>query len=165
MRNNALEEISALIEGRFRDPDFCVKTICRDMGTSMSMLHELLSVRFGTTPHTLIEKRRLMEALALMELNHSTLGAIARACGFSSMRTFRRVFKKRLGVPPSEANERLRISSEKDLFYRECVRKFSEIGESTFAQFLATSEKVTGDSDRMKSILPQRQSDDNFLWL
>lgn len=152
MRKNSADEIGKLIEVRFRDADFCVKSICHEIGISMSSLHEFLSFRYGTTPHELIEERRLMEALRLMKSNHSSLGAIVRACGFASMRTFRRVFRKRIGMAPSEANEKLRSQSDKEVFHIECVRKLSETGSSTLG--FEELEEMTADFDRKNCILP-----------
>jgi len=123
MQKSAVEKIVKLIELRFKDSGFCAKSMCSEIGVGMSTLHEFLSVRYGTTPHVLIETRRLTEALSLMKSNHSTLGAIASGCGFSSMRTFRRVFKRRLGMSPREASEKLRGSSENGKYYRQSVRK------------------------------------------
>lgn len=117
----------SLIEERFKDPDFCTKTLCHEIGVSISTLHEVLSVRHGTTPHMLIETRRLCEALELIRYGQFTLGAVVNACGFASMRTFRRVFKKRIGLPPSKVTGRLRNLS--DPFYAECLRKLLAAGK------------------------------------
>lgn len=117
------DDVEGLIEEQFRDPGFCVKTLCTELGINMTTLHESLSVRYGATPHFLIETRRLKEALTLMKSNHSCLGAIVSGCGFSSIRTFRRAFQRRLGMRPSGAMDELSNSSDSDKFHRMCLEK------------------------------------------
>jgi len=165
MRENMLENIGSLIEVRFRDTGFCVKTMCHEMGIGVSTLHEILSIRYGTTPHILLETRRLIEVLKLMKCSRSRLCMIVTSCGFSSMRTFRRVFKKRIGVPPSAAAEKLRSSSGKERFHGECVDKLLIDAAFTRTKSFMASEKLTGDFDRKKSILPVVEVEDNFQLL
>lgn len=123
-----LDSVEILIETRFRDSSFCIKDICNEFNMSMSSFHEVLSMRYGTTPHILIETRKLIEAINLMKENHLRFCAIVSGSGFSTIRTFRRAFERRLGVPPSKAIEKLRSSSEGDKFHDECIQKLLETG-------------------------------------
>lgn len=103
----------------------------------------------------MIESRRLMEAVNLMKVDHSPLRTIARSSGFSSMRTFRRVFKKRFGMPPSEVHERLARSGGRDAFYHECIKKLSENWVFNSSRRYEESEEMAANLDRKNCILPK----------
>ena len=80
---------------------------------------------------------------------------IARSSGFSSMRTFRRVFKKRFGMPPSEVHERLARSGGRDAFYHECIKKLSENWVFNSSRRYEESEEMAANLDRKNCILPK----------
>jgi AraC-like DNA-binding protein len=153
VRRDMIEEIRALIERRFRDPNFCVKTICYEMGMGMSALYELVSMKSGTTPHELIEKRRLKETLRLMRTDYLPLVAIISRCGFSSTRTFRRVFNKIFGMAPSEAVIRLKSASEGDAFYSEFMQRLSVMRVVVLNPYLETVEEMTASFARKNGLL------------
>jgi two-component system response regulator YesN len=153
MRKNTIEEIWALIDWRFRDPNFCVKGICYEMGMGMSALYELVSMKCGTTPHELIEKRRLKEILRLMRNDYLPLVAIVSRSGFSSTRTFRRAFKKIFGMAPSEAAARLKSASEGDAIYSEFMQRLSVMRVVVLNPYIETVEEMTASFDRKNRLL------------
>ncbi len=142
MQNNSIGKVWKLIERRFRDQGFCVKEICGETGMSMSALHEFLSVKCGMTPHLLIETRRLIEALSLMRGDGLREGMIAGGCGFSNIRTFRRAFERRLGMPPTEAMVSLRDSADGDRFQNQCIKRLSETGGGRYVRMEHEEKRV-----------------------
>ncbi|SDE98094.1 Transcriptional regulator GlxA family, contains an amidase domain and an AraC-type DNA-binding HTH domain [Blastococcus aurantiacus] len=64
----------------------------------------------GSTPGAFIEAARLEGARRLLEEGRDPLPAVARACGFGSVETLHRAFRRRLGVTPAQYRERFRTS-------------------------------------------------------
>lgn len=132
MAKRKLGDIESLIETGFRDTQFCTKTLCAALGMSMSTFHEHVSTTYGVTPHTLLETRRLIEALTLMRDERWCLGAIVSGSGFSSVRTFRRACKRRLGMSPHDVANRMRNHASSKSFKSKCFRKLLDSGPMKF---------------------------------
>ncbi len=63
--------------------------------------HRIFEAETGETPRNFIERNKLEKAAALLYHNrHKSISEIADACGFSSISTFSRAFKKFFGVSP-----------------------------------------------------------------
>ncbi|MEU7876620.1 GlxA family transcriptional regulator [Microbispora bryophytorum] len=74
-------------------------------GVSPRHLTRLFTAEFGTSPAKFVELVRLDHAKALLNAGHSVTET-ARAAGFGSPETLRRVFVARLGVPPGHYRAR-----------------------------------------------------------
>ena len=63
----------------------------------------------GMTPATYVEALRVERARALLETtSHAAVDDIARRCGFGTVETMRRSFRRRLGVSPGHYRDRFR---------------------------------------------------------
>jgi transcriptional regulator GlxA family with amidase domain len=62
----------------------------------------------GMTPATYVEALRVERARALLESSHAGVDDIARKCGFGTVETMRRSFRRRLGVSPGHYRDRFR---------------------------------------------------------
>jgi len=60
----------------------------------------------GMTPAAYVETLRVERARVLLETGAESVEQLARRCGFGTVETMRRVFRKRLGVSPSDYRER-----------------------------------------------------------
>lgn len=74
-------------------------------GVSPRHLGRMFAAELGTTPAKFVEQVRLDHAKALLDAG-SGVAEAARAAGFGSPETMRRVFVARLGVPPSGYRDR-----------------------------------------------------------
>jgi transcriptional regulator GlxA family with amidase domain len=74
-------------------------------GVSPRHLGRMFAAELGTTPAKFVEQVRLDHAKALLDAG-GTVAEAARAAGFGSPETMRRVFVARLGVPPSGYRDR-----------------------------------------------------------
>jgi len=64
----------------------------------------------GLTPAVWVEAARVDLAKGLLETTASATDSIARSCGFGSVETMRRAFRRRVGVSPGEYRSRFRAS-------------------------------------------------------
>jgi transcriptional regulator GlxA family with amidase domain len=82
-------------------------------GASMSVRHfaRAFKAEVGMTPATYVEAVRVERARHLLETAATTLDEVATACGFGTPETFRRAFRRRLGVSPGEYRERFRAAA------------------------------------------------------
>jgi transcriptional regulator GlxA family with amidase domain len=62
----------------------------------------------GMTPATYVEALRVERARALLETSHEAVDHIALRCGFGTVETMRRSFRRRLGVSPGHYRDRFR---------------------------------------------------------
>lgn len=68
--------------------------------------------RFEKSPQWLIETVRIGEALKELSKQDGRLYEVCKRVGYMNHKTFRRAFKKRLGITPSEFREM--VSKDKD---------------------------------------------------
>lgn len=81
------------------------------MATAAATSERTLARRFhqeaGTTPLNWLKVERVARAAELLETASIPLADVWETCGFGSPETFRRDFRKTMGVPPSQYRERL----------------------------------------------------------
>ena len=96
--------IKKLIGENYANCDFNVDLMARKLGISKVYLREIISMRYGTSPHKLIEGYRLEKSLILLEKD-LTEYQISKKVGYSSTRSYRRAFKSRFGILPGKYKE------------------------------------------------------------
>jgi hypothetical protein len=77
------------IQSRYREPAN-INEIARDMGVSREHLSRSFQERYGESPAKMLRGLRLREARLIMESGVEDVDAVARAVGFSDVRTLRR---------------------------------------------------------------------------
>jgi AraC-like DNA-binding protein len=93
--------LESMIRLHYRDENFNVDELSRMCRICKSHLREQIRHHYGFPPHFLIENIRLECALYLLSLDIK-IEDLAGAVGFSTVQTFRRAFKRRLNISPSE---------------------------------------------------------------
>lgn len=71
-------------------------------GVSTRYFNELFSVFFGVSPKEYIVRMQLDTARNLLATSDDSIGRIASACGFGDVYYFSKVFRKVMGMSPSE---------------------------------------------------------------
>lgn len=71
-------------------------------GVSTRYFNELFSVFFGVSPKEYIIRMQLDTARNLLATSNDPIGQIASACGFGDVYYFSKVFRKTVGMTPSE---------------------------------------------------------------
>ncbi|MBX7152387.1 AraC family transcriptional regulator [bacterium] len=97
-----LAQIDQIIKDRYEDPYFNVDELVEKSGLSKPYVYEVLFIHRRATPQRLIEEMRLKRAAALLDMGRTDLQIVSNECGYSRYGTFRRAFKKVLGINPSQ---------------------------------------------------------------
>ena len=100
------EKIMKFITEHIADPDLKIDDIAQAIGMSRSVLYGKIKNAIGMTPVDFVRHIRIMRATEMLQQTNETLASIAYAVGFSDPKYFSKVFKKEMGVIPSEYRER-----------------------------------------------------------
>ncbi|GAB7036649.1 MULTISPECIES: AraC family transcriptional regulator [Catenuloplanes] len=98
-------EIRRYVRQHAAEPGLDVTVVARALGWSPRYLQQVLRDA-GTTPRDLIRRERLLLArsrLASPAWSRTSIGGIARSCGFGSHASFTTAFRAEFGVPPRDA--------------------------------------------------------------
>jgi transcriptional regulator GlxA family with amidase domain len=101
-------DVRGVLDAIAADPgaDHSVTAVARRAGLSERHLARLFRAETGTTVAQHVERVRIEAARHLLETSDSGLDAIARRCGFGTVETFHRSFKRRTGITPGEHRAR-----------------------------------------------------------
>ena len=100
----------AALQDRVRatlNEDWPIERMARTAGTSSRTLARRFHEELGTTPLSWLKVERVTRAAELLETDHIPLADVWDICGFGSAETFRRDFRKVMGVPPAKYRDRL----------------------------------------------------------
>ena len=86
---------------------FTILEVARAMGRSVTHFHRRFLSEVGITPAAYLAERRVQEAKVMLTEGSLSVTDIAFALGFSSSQYFATVFKKHLGVTPTEYRRQL----------------------------------------------------------
>ena len=89
------------------DEDWPVERMANAAATSGRTLARRFHEEAGTTPLNWLKVERVSRAAELLETGTIPLADVWEVCGFGSAETFRREFRKTMGVPPVKYRERL----------------------------------------------------------
>ena len=79
-----------------------VEDIAASVGISRSHLYRLFMENISVPPNEYLMRCRMNKAAALLEEGRLSVGEVASSTGFSDQLYFSRVFKKYMGIPPSQ---------------------------------------------------------------
>ena len=86
----------------FTDPSLCLTKLSDHFNISESYLSHLFKDKTGQNFSVYLENLRLNEAVRRLKQGHCNLTELAMELGYNNAITFRRAFKKRYGMTPSE---------------------------------------------------------------
>lgn len=98
-----LQQIHAILEKEYANPEYSLTHLCKSIGMSSSQLHRKLSAITNQTAMSLLRTVRLKKAYHLLQTNPDlTVAQVSLLVGFNNPNHFSRVFSKAFGIPPSE---------------------------------------------------------------
>jgi AraC-like DNA-binding protein len=104
LRTMRLDRIRAHIDAQLADTELSAHAAARALGMSVRSLHLALAPT-GESFGELVQRRRLAACHTLLRRpnNAATIADIAYACGFNSLSSFYRAFRRVYGACPREA--------------------------------------------------------------
>ena len=107
MSRGQKEPILHTIRQHYQDPQFNATALADMLERSLSYLCEQSYTHYGMSLHRLIETVRLEQAVELLAQDGYKIEHVRRQVGYAYTKTFRRAFKKRLGITPVAFQENL----------------------------------------------------------
>ena len=105
-QDETISKLIKVIVDNLSDPDMKIDDIAQAMGMSRSVLYGKIKNAVGMTPIDFVRHIRIMKAIEMLKNTNDTLTNIAFAVGFSDPKYFSKVFKKEMGMIPSEYREK-----------------------------------------------------------
>jgi signal transduction histidine kinase/DNA-binding response OmpR family regulator len=96
-----LEQLLALMEREYSDPNFGVPEMQQALAMSKTQLHRKIKALTNESPGELLRNFRLKKAAGLLSQKTDTVTQIAYQVGFNNLSYFAKCFKALYGVPPS----------------------------------------------------------------
>lgn len=96
-----LQRVSALVDDNMGNSSFCIQDATDALGMSRSQLHVKMKSLLNMSMGDYIKKKRLDRACMLLRSGHN-VSETAYQTGFSDPNYFSKVFKKYMGVSPTE---------------------------------------------------------------
>ena len=105
-QDETISKVMKFIVANISDPDMKIDDIAQAMGMSRSVLYGKIKNAVGMTPIDFVRHIRIMKAIEMLKNTNDTLANIAYAVGFSDPKYFSKVFKKEMGIIPSDYREK-----------------------------------------------------------
>lgn len=99
--NSMIIDMKAYIDSNFTNPNLSVYDIASKFNISESYFSQFFKEQTGDNFSSYLEAIRIKYACRLIKETKYTMDEIALKCGYNYSRTFRRAFKKVVGVAPS----------------------------------------------------------------
>ncbi len=106
--------LEAVIRLNYRDTNLNVDELSRISRVSLSYLRERVRLHYGFPPHFLIENIRIENSFYLLMLDFDICD-ISIDVGFANCQGYRRTFKRRLNVCPTEFKKLLNTDEKNKL--------------------------------------------------
>ena len=110
-QNDVIRIIIKYTEENFRDPELSLSLIADDIGYNAKYLSHFFKEKTNTTYREYLRSFRVKYAVSLFELGISSVKNVASLSGFSDPLYFSNIFKKEIGISPSEFLANIRDDS------------------------------------------------------
>ncbi|MGM1021000.1 MAG: AraC family transcriptional regulator [Bacillota bacterium] len=97
-----VRQINERIEQAYADPDFCLNQIAEELDMSPIYVSRLYKQQTMSTIVDVIQQLRIRKACELLEQTDWSVADVAEQTGFASSSYFHRMFKRSLGVTPTD---------------------------------------------------------------
>ncbi|MFI3206471.1 MAG: AraC family transcriptional regulator [Clostridia bacterium] len=109
IKNKEIEEhgdlknqVKQIIDAHFNEKNFDVKKLCAILEVNYNTVAIQYKNLYNNTISKVLEQKRIDEAKNLLLNMDIKISEISEKCGYSSSESFRRAFKKNVGISPSE---------------------------------------------------------------
>lgn len=107
--DSLLENVKAYIETRYSSVSLNVETLSRIFSVNRSSLYRCFVKHLKTTPNRYIIKTRMEQAKELLKGTDLSIKSVAQSVGYTDQFWFSKLFKKEIGLSPSEYREKYKI--------------------------------------------------------
>ncbi|MBR8534044.1 response regulator [Carboxylicivirga sediminis] len=97
-----LEKILTKIEENLSESEYSVEQLAEDYGVSRIYLNRKIKALTGETTNQFMRNIRLKHAAELLKQNKLNISEVTWKVGYNDLRTFRKRFKEKFGMSPSE---------------------------------------------------------------
>ena len=104
------QKLLTYIDENIDDESLLSEKLCEGLAISKSSLYNKTRSVLGTTPHGLINQRRVRKASILLESTSLTVSEIIDQTGFNSRAHFYELFNKSFGCSPSEYRQKKKMA-------------------------------------------------------
>ena len=101
-KNTMFEMVLEYVDNHYREPSLTLGHVAAIFSYTENYLSALFKKQMQLGFNQYVNHRRISYALRLIEEGHDSVRDVAAACGFSDALYFSKVFKKKVGVSPSE---------------------------------------------------------------
>lgn len=88
------------------DRGMSLQMVAQHFNISTSYLSKYCKEQYGWGFHDYVNRKRIEKAMSMIATTKSDITNIARSIGYDDYSTFRKLFKRYVGIPPSEYRER-----------------------------------------------------------
>ena len=100
--NRSLEKITRYVMERYDDSDLTLESTAAALGFNSTYLSHLFTSTLRVNFVSFVNSFRINKAKHLLQRSDMKMSDVVAACGFGSQRTFNRVFRDFVGMPPGE---------------------------------------------------------------
>lgn len=109
-KEEIMEQVEKYIQEHIKEPITC-QELAKEFGLVAPYLSKLFKEHIGYTPSQYIQKMRLEQAKFLLSTNDKILAKdVAEMVGYPNPLYFSKIFKKKVGIYPSEYRDREKIT-------------------------------------------------------
>lgn len=102
INSDFLIHVTDIIHREMKNPDFTSVKLAQELAISVSQLNRKLNAATGYSSSVYILQVKLNHARKLLSTQNKTIGEVATECGIYDVNYFSRVFKRHIGVTPSQ---------------------------------------------------------------
>jgi transcriptional regulator GlxA family with amidase domain len=107
--NGLVQEVKVWMTAHLSDP-YDLRLLSRTFNVSPRTLLRRFQGEARQSPLSYLQDLRLAEARSRLSTTHEPVSAVARAVGYSDVATFRRLFRSRIGMTPSDYRGQFLVS-------------------------------------------------------
>ncbi len=97
-----LKLVNSMIDEHLSDSGFTVDVLCKMVGMSRTSFYNKIKTLTAYAPADFIRLHRINKAKAMLAKSHLTINEISDRCGFGDVKYFRDVFKRNVGISPTD---------------------------------------------------------------
>ena len=110
-----IDSVFQVISENYTDPVFNIASLAGKLGISSSYLREVVYASYQMSPQSLLETFRLEHAIKSIAKDNEVIDTIRLKAGYAYTKSFRRAFKKRVGMTPKECKDKFAEAESKEI--------------------------------------------------